>query len=50
MGNVYARDLKSELLNDVFMGKGFEKKLKEADEKSVELIVGKYNRIAELEE
>ena len=44
MGKVYARDLKPDLLNDEFMGEGFEKLLKEADKKDIELIVGEYNK------
>jgi len=44
MGNVYARDLKPEMLNDSFFGEGFEKLLKEADKKGIELIVGEYNK------
>jgi len=44
---IYARDLKSEMLTDSFMGKGFEEKLKEAERKGKELIVGEYYKEAQ---
>jgi len=50
MSHVYARDLKPEVLNDTFMGKGFEKLLKEAEAKDVDLIVGEYYPNAVLED
>jgi len=50
MGKVYAKDLKPDLLNDVFMGEGFEEMLKEADEKNVEVIVGEFYSESTLEE
>ena len=47
---IYARDLKPEMLNDTFMGKGFEAKLKEAESKGVELIVGVYYKTAKVDD
>jgi len=37
---IYARDLKKENQKDSFMGKGFEKALKDAEEKEEDLVVG----------
>jgi len=42
MSDVYARDIAEEKLNDAFFGKGFEKLLKEAEEKGVDVVVGKF--------
>jgi len=42
MSYVYARDLKDELKTDEWMGKGFEAKLREAERRGVELLVGKF--------
>jgi hypothetical protein len=46
---IYARDLRPEILTDSFMGKGFESKLKFANEKNAELIVGYYLKTAKVE-
>lgn len=37
---IYARDMKKEILTDIFMGKGFEKLLEQAEIEDKELIVG----------
>jgi len=50
MGKIYAGDLKPSLLNDGFMGEGFEKMLKDAEEKNVEVIVGEFYKEPKLEE
>jgi len=42
MSYVYARDLKDECKTDEWMGKGFEAKLREAERRGVELLVGKF--------
>lgn len=46
---IYARDLKPEMLTDIFMGAGFEAKLKEAEKKGKELVVGEYFKEAVIE-
>jgi len=46
MSQVYARDLKPECLTDAFMGAGFEEKLKQAEAKGVELVIGRYYKNA----
>lgn len=40
MTEIYARDLRPEILTDGYLGRGFEKLLKEAEEQECELIVG----------
>jgi len=50
MANIYASDLKPNLLKDSFMGEGFEKLLEEAREKDIEVIVGEYYKKPKLEE
>ena len=42
MTKIYASDLKEEKRTDAFMGKGFEEKLKEAQDQDCELIVGEF--------
>lgn len=39
---MYASDLDPSKRNDAFMGEGFEAKLKEAEEKECELIIGEF--------
>lgn len=43
MTEIYARDLKPELLRDSFMGKGFEKLLQEYEDKGEDLVVGVFD-------
>lgn len=43
MSYVYARDLKPEYQTDSFMGEGFEKIMKEYEERGEDLIIGKYD-------
>jgi hypothetical protein len=43
MTYIYARDLKPELLNDEFMGKGFEKLLETYDNRGDDLIIGVFD-------
>jgi hypothetical protein len=39
---IYARDLNSDLLTDVFMGEGFEEALEKAKKLDKDLVVGTY--------
>lgn len=41
---IYARDLRAEILNDQFMGKGFEKALAIANAKGDDLCVGYWTK------
>ena len=47
---IYASDLKASMLQDTWLGKGFEKMLDEADIKGVEVIVGYFLTNFEIEE
>jgi hypothetical protein len=42
MTQIYASDLAPEKRNDAFMGKGFEAKMKEAEQKGMELVIGEF--------
>jgi hypothetical protein len=50
MTNIYASDLEPSKRNDTFMGKGFEKALKTAQEHDRELIIGTFCEIDVWEE
>jgi len=50
MVKVLARDLAKDKQTDSFMGKGFEKLLKQAEEKNCDVIVGQYFGIPYLDE
>ena len=41
---IYARDLRPEILNDTFMGKGFEKALMIANKREEDLVVGYWTK------
>jgi hypothetical protein len=42
MTDIYASDLREDLQNDSFMGKGFEDALKKAQDKGDDLVVGEF--------
>jgi len=50
MSPIYARDLNADVLNDAFMGAGFEEMLKKANAEGKEVVVGHYLKRARVEE